>query len=425
MSGKWESLAVAAVLSASLNANAMENNNIERDDSPTKIETVSEYSDNLISDDMSMAWQVVPSREDLARDMKSDGEKLNDAMETLSDVARVGMHAARAMEGDPIAIGQVTEDVLEIGSVEEELEKHKVKGDSYSADECMYLSLLNCMATQQSNPTRISQKYGATREEYNKMKEEGKDNLYGGFLEYLSLTGDKELAKALGLPEEGVTPEVLNLVLANAPEIPYEKQEELYNKAKEDGRLNDYLEYGKVTFSKTAKYEKSQYEAGVSWQDAAKINFADFDNIKDMQNILIARYGENAKGLMLRAFASDGELAKSFGYKEGEFSPQELLVSLAYRQELPKETVDKMVTPQDNELADKVFDMIVNKEVKAFTFDSENQKSVSNIQSVIAQVNKREISEPAQKLSLELAEVHPQTKVNANAMLMASIRESR
>ena len=212
MSGKWESLAVAAVLSASLNANAMENNNIERDDSPTKIETVSEYSDNLISDDMSMAWQVVPSREDLARDMKSDGEKLNDAMETLSDVARVGMHAARAMEGDPIAIGQVTEDVLEIGSVEEELEKHKVKGDSYSADECMYLSLLNCMATQQSNPTRISQKYGATREEYNKMKEEGKDNVYGGFLEYLSLTGDKELAKALGLPEEGVTPEVLNLV---------------------------------------------------------------------------------------------------------------------------------------------------------------------------------------------------------------------
>ena len=425
MSGKWESLAVAAVLSASLNANAMENNNIERDDSPTKIETVSEHSDNLISDDMSMAWQVVPSREDLAREMKGDGEKLNDAMETLSDVARVGMHAARAMEGDPIAIGQVTEDVLEIGSAEEELQKLKIKGDSYSADECMYLSLLNCMATQQSNPTRISQKYGATPEEYNKMKEEGKYNVYGGFLEYLSLTGDKELAKALGLPEEGVTPEVLNLVLANAPEIPYEKQEELYNKAKEDGRLNDYLEYGKVTFSKTAQYEKSQNEAGVSGQDAAKINFADFDNIKDMQNMLIERYGENAKGLMLKAFCSDGELAKSFGYKEGEFSPQELLVSLAYRQELPKETVDKMVTPQDNELADKVFDMIVNKEVKAFTFDSENQKSESNIQSVIAQVNKREISEPAQKLALELSQVHPQTKVNANAMLMASIRESR
>ena len=425
MSGKWESLAVAAVLSASLNANAMENNNIERDDSPTKIETVSEHSDNLISDDMSMAWQVVPSREDLAREMKGDGEKLNDAMETLSDVARVGMHAARAMEGDPIAIGQVTEDVLEIGSAEEELQKLKIKGDSYSADECMYLSLLNCMATQQSNPTRISQKYGATPEEYNKMKEEGKYNVYGGFLEYLSLTGDKELAKALGLPEEGVTPEVLNLVLANAPEIPYEKQEELYNKAKEDGRLNDYLEYGKVTFSKTAQYEKSQNEAGVSGQDAAKINFADFDNIKDMQNMLIERYGENAKGLMLKAFCSDGELAKSFGYKEGEFSPQELLVSLAYRQELPKETVDKMVTPQDNELADKVFDMIVNKEVKAFTFDSENQKSESNIQGVIAQVNKREISEPAQKLALELSQVHPQTKVNANAMLMASIRESR
>ena len=71
--------------------------------------------------------------------------------------------------------------------------------------------------------TIISQKYGATPEEYNKMKEEGKYNVYGGFLEYLSLTGDKELAKALGLPEEGVTPEVLNLVLANAPEIPYEK----------------------------------------------------------------------------------------------------------------------------------------------------------------------------------------------------------
>ncbi len=425
MSGKWESLAVAAVLSASLNANAMENNNVERDDSPTKIETVSERSDNLISDDMSMAWQVVPSREDLAAEMKGDGEKLNDVMGTLNNVSRVGMHAARAMEGDPIAIGQVTEDVLEIGSAEEELEKHKVKGDSYSADECMYYSLLSCMTAQPSNPTRISQKYGATPEEYNKMKEEGKDNLYGGFLEYLSLTGDKELAKALGLPEEGVTPEVLNLVLANAPEIPYEKQEELYNNAKKDGRYNDYLEYEKVTLGKTAKYEKSQYDAGVSGQDAAKINFADFDNIKDMQNILIERYGENAKGLMFKAFCSDGELAKSFGYKEGEFSPQELLVSLAYRQELPKETVDKMVTPQDNELADKVFDMIVNKEVKAFSFDSENQKGVSNIQSVIAQVNKRELSEPAQKLSLELAEVHPQTKVNANAMLMASMRDSR
>ena len=85
MSGKWETLAVAAVVSASLNANAMENNNIVNDDNSTKIETQGERLDSLVVDDVSVSWQAVQSREELAKEMKEDSKNAHAVVDKLED----------------------------------------------------------------------------------------------------------------------------------------------------------------------------------------------------------------------------------------------------------------------------------------------------------------------------------------------------
>ena len=83
MSGKWESLAVAAILSTSLNANAMEENEVQRDENPTKIENITENSSSIIAEDMSEAWQVAPSKEGLISELKEDVMMFNQVMDTL------------------------------------------------------------------------------------------------------------------------------------------------------------------------------------------------------------------------------------------------------------------------------------------------------------------------------------------------------
>ena len=435
MSGKWESLAVAAILSTSLNANAMEENEVQRDENPTKIENITENSSSIIAEDMSEAWQVAPSKEGLISELKEDVMMFNQVMDTLETVAREGMLVARAMEGDPVAMTQIAEDVIAYTTDDNVIEEPD-QTNFFSEEQCMYYSLVECMVKQSSNPEYISQKYGATPEEFAQMQEEGKDNIFGTFLEYLSVVGDKELANALGVPEEGLTPKILNAVLASAPELPYEKQEEIYNNAMNDGRVdefNDAMRSG-LAYSPYKESNIMAKEAGLiepSGPDGATVSLGNFEDVKEINNTLVERYGENAKGLILKAFTCDNELAESFGYKEGEATPQALICMLTYSKELPKETVEKMVTPQDNELADKVFNTIVNEENKGFDFDSNTQKSVSNIPSIIAKINKKELSVPAQKLALDLAQIHPETKTNTNtntnmyALMMANMQASR
>ena len=74
------------------------------------------------------------------------------------------------------------------------------------------------------------------------MQKEGKENIYGDFLEYLATSGDKKLAETLGLKEDQMTPENITMALAYGPKIPYEVQEQLFNEAKEDGRYEKYKE---------------------------------------------------------------------------------------------------------------------------------------------------------------------------------------
>lgn len=336
---KWESLALATVLSASsMNAEAVdiEANVQHREDN--KIENVGQ----TLKEDSYLAWEEIVALENeqnssasnssverITEDMREDAQAFNETMEQLDYI----------YERQNVATNMVA----------------------------------SCLVSQQSNPVLISQRYGVDGGENEQMSASDSNYVYGDFLEYLAVECDKELAQMLGVPENQINPNNMVMALANMPKIPYEEQEALYNRAKEDGRAEayanqsnseSYLRYADRDFGDV--YEGNQARFQLSLNEARAMG----ETIKE-------RYGENAEALIVQAFNQDSELAKKLGYGDEKISAQQLIYCLANAEKLPQEVVDGLVTQEDRDNADKIFDVVVENGLQNSCFKFEEGVGVN------------------------------------------------
>lgn len=335
----WESLALATVLSASsMNAEAMDIEANVQHHEDNKIENVGQ----TLKEDSYLAWEEIvaleneqnssasnSSMERITEDMREDAQAFNETMERLDYI----------YERQNVATNMVA----------------------------------SCLVSQQSNPVLISQRYGVDGGENEQMSASDSNYVYGDFLEYLAVECDKELAQMLGVPENQINPDNMIMALANMPKIPYEEQEALYNRAKEDGRAEayanksnseSYLRYADRDFGDV--YEGNQARFQLSLNEARAMG----ETIKE-------RYGENAEALIVQAFNQDSELAKKLGYGDEKISAQQLIYCLANAEKLPQEVVDGLVTQEDRDNADKIFDVIVENGLQNSCFKFEEGVGVN------------------------------------------------
>ncbi len=345
---EWESLALAAVLAASsMDAEATGNEVNIQHPQEDKIENV----EQVLREDSNLAWDEV-----VAQENEQNSDTSNLSMEELPEVLK--------------------EDAQAFNDTMDQLDY------IYERQNVATNMVMFCLLNQQSNPVLISQKYGASSEEYEQMRANGNNYIYGDFLEYLAVECDKELAQMLGVPEDKITPANMVMALANMPEIPYEEQEALYNRAKEDGReeayhnqgyAERYLRYADRDFGNI--YEGNQASFHLSMSEA-----------RAMGEIIKERYGENAEALIVKAFCQDGELAKKLGYGDEKPSAQELIYYLANAEELPLDVVNGLVTQEDRDNADKIFGVIVENGLQnsCFEFDGDLEDGRKNYFSLVA-----------------------------------------
>ena len=433
MGKKWESLAVAALVSSSLSANGVEANNNVVEENGNKIEVVQENVKDTLKNDSTIAWEYVAnlkenlkqdnnemSKEELAQEMFKDGQDFNKIDSMMTNKID---EAINNNEPDEKIIGLMrTQEKL----WEEEFGRVENLPRDNSLEECASASVMKCMATQTTHKYRISQRYVTSDEEY----EQGKWN-YGDFLEYLATKGDKKIVEALGVKEDQMTPENITMALAYGPKIPYEVQEQLYNEAKEDGRYEEYKKnFTSIGGDKERYPELSLTEAFP--EGGARLSMG-IEKMNEFADSIAQRYGENANALLVKAFTGDKELAEKLGFKDEFPDAQQLVYMLACSEPLSKEAQDEMVSPKDREVADKVLDYMENKNHKVdfFTLNTNEQKGYNTVQDVVDMFDKEQdnnkIKDLGDKLKDELSNIHPKTenieKNNAMAVMFMMNRE--
>lgn len=380
MSGKWESMAVAALLSSTMNAQSapMENNNQDTEN-PNRIEVVQEDTRDTLRNDSAMAWEEVRN---MANVSPSNGNSSRES-------------AVESMRADSQTFNEVNS---------------RLNGN-VPLNECVERSVTECLVQQEGTHSRISQRYGASNDAH-----EG--NVYGDFLEYLATSGDKKLGRALGLSEDKMTPENITMALAYGPEISREMQEQIFNEARQDGRYEGYRNQTSSMGVMQERYPELSL-TGQMPEGGARLSIG-LEQSKEMCDKINQKYGENANALIVRAFTADKELAESFGFKKDEkVDAQQLIYMLAEAETLPKDVQDKLVTPKDRENADKVLDFMVNKDkdTKYFRFNSETQKGENKVQKVADNIR----GDKTFNLNKELSNIHPKTVTQDN-MSMAMMR---
>ena len=336
---KWESLALAAVLSASsMNAEAVDIEANVQHHEDNKIENVGQ----TLKEDSYLAWEEI-----VALENEQNSSASNSSVERITE----------DMREDAQAFNET------MGQLDYIYERQNVATNMVAS----------CLVSQQSNPVLISQRYGVDGGENEQMSASDSNYVYGDFLEYLAVECDKELAQMLGVPENQINPDNMVMALANMPKIPYEEQEALYNRAKEDGRAEayanqsnseSYLRYADRDFGDV--YEGNQARFQLSLNEARAMG----ETIKE-------RYGENAEALIVQAFNQDSELAKKLGYGDEKISAQQLIYCLANAEKLPQEVVDGLVTQEDRDNADKIFDVIVENGLQNSCFKFEEGVGVN------------------------------------------------
>lgn len=335
----WESLALATVLSASsMNAEAMDIEANVQHHEDNKIENVGQ----TLKEDSYLAWEEI-----VALENEQNSSASNSSVEKITEDMR--------------------EDAQEFNETMGQLDY------IYERQNVATNMVASCLVSQQSNPVLISQRYGVDGGENEQMSASDSNYVYGDFLEYLAVECDKELAQMLGVPEDQINPDNMVMALANMPKIPYEEQEALYNRAKEDGRAEayanqsnneSYLRYADRDFGDV--YEGNQARFQLSLNEARAMG----ETIKE-------RYGENAEALIVQAFNQDSELAKKLGYGDEKISAQQLIYCLANAEKLPQEVVDGLVTQEDRDNADKIFDVIVENGLQNSCFKFEEGVGVN------------------------------------------------
>lgn len=312
MSGKWESMAVAALLSSTMNAQSapMENNNQDTEN-PNRIEVVQEDTRDTLRNDSAMAWEEV---QNMAENMSSNNEN-----NQVSDVAQ-----------------SMREDAQEFNNVNERLDF--IASNETNDNENTLRTITEYMTNQESHPTRISQRYGIDSE-----NDENR-NVYGDFLEYLATSGDEQLGETLGVPENQRNPENITMALAYGPEIPYETQEQIYQDAREDGRYDDYREQSLSIASRRERYPELSLE-GEMPQNGARLSVG-MEQAEEFTNRIIQNYGENANGLINCALNGNRELAEQFGFGDEKVDAQQLIYMLAIAEPLSREVQDRLVKPK-------------------------------------------------------------------------------
>ena len=380
MSKGWESMAVAVLVSSSVNAQAIESNNRDNNVNNVKIEVVREDTRNTLRNDSAMAWEEVrnmvnvppsngnSSRESAVESMRADSQTFNEVNSRLN------------------------------GNV--------------PLNECVERSVTECLVQQEGTHSRISQRYGASNDAH-----EG--NVYGDFLEYLATSGDKQLGRALGLSDDKMTPENITMALAYGPEISREAQEQLFNDARQDGRYEEYRNQVSSMGVMQERYPELSM-AGEMPEGGARLSIG-LEQSMEMYDKINQKYGENANALIVRAFTADKELAEQFGFRDEKVDAQQLIYMLAEADTLPRDVQDRLVTPKDRENADRVLDFMVNKDkdTKYFSFNQETKKGENKVQEVGDNIRG---NDKTFNLNKELSNIHPKTVNTQDNMSMAVMR---
>lgn len=422
-------LSVAAVMAGSPASAEAQENVVSANENGNKIEYVQDNLRDELKNDSTVAWETVvssaqqlkepskdSSRDDTAQEMREDGKKFNKTDSIINKIEEAIINNEPKEKIDSLA--NAYNDAMK-----QDYDKTMATPKNLSMEECASNAVLECMSQQTSHKKRISQRYGVSDEEYEKMQAEGKDNVYGDFLEHLATSGDKKLGKALGISEEKMTPENITMALAYGPKIPYEKQEQLYKEALEDGRVDEYRKNSRSIAGNRERYPELSMD-GEQPKDAARLHIG-AEKSQELADKITERYGENANALLVKAFTCDKELAEKMGFKDEKPDAQQLVYMLANAEPLSKEDQNKMVTEQDRVVADKVLDHMGNKNHKEeyFTLNYKEQKGENSVQSVVDKVSGEQTADKTKslgnKLKEDLANIHPKTeKVSDNAMAM-------
>ena len=434
MSKKWESLAIAALVSSSLNANGVEANSDKIEENGNKIELVQENVRDTLKNDSIIAWEQVlglregngeentqSSREDVAQEMFKDGQEYN---KTDSMINECKNKIKQAIE-QGASLNEI--DSLENANFQA---MESLTGNN-SLKECASIAIFQCMATQTTHPKRISLRYGGDGKDYEQMLQERDDmvNVHADFLEYLATTGDKKLAEVFGVAEDKMLPEELTMALAYGPKIPYEVQEQLYNEAKKDGRLEEYKENCSSMGGQRERYP--ELDVMQAFPDGGARMSMGIEKMYEFADSISDRYGKNANALLIKAFTSDKELAENLGFEDEKPDAQQLVYMLAKGKPLSLEVQNELVSEKDRANADKVLDFMVNKNRKEgyFTMNYDEQKSENKVQSVVDMVKKeqsgKEIKNLENKLKEDSSNIYSKTEnVEKNmAIMFAKNRE--
>lgn len=353
MAKYWESIALAAVLSASsINASAADENVTSQDASDNSVEYTQDVRDEM-KDDSTLAWEEL-NRLDEGDLSEGEYSKEELALQMLLD--------ARKFKDDMLA--------LELADVEQ---SNEVDSPEKTAENLV----MSCMVSGQSEQRVIAHRYGCTPEEYEALRAEGKFYVYGDFLEHLAVNGDKELGAMLGVDADHMTPQVITMALALAPKIPYEKQEELYNRAMEDGRYDEYVKNGVASYRRYAENDLT----AVIPENGARVHIGLADS-QEMARIIKERYGSEAEVLIVDAMLGNEQLAQQFGYSDQDKPDhRQMIYNLAYGEKLPQEMIDSIATPERKEEVGVILNYVAENRLAfdCFEYDAEAEVSKSNL----------------------------------------------
>lgn len=459
MSGKWETLAVAAVVSASLNANAMENNNIVNDDNSTKIETQGERLDSLVVDDMSVSWQAVQSREELAKEMKEDSKNAHAVVNELED--------------------------YKCSTSEKSAQKH---GATYDVRVSKTIDNVNntvstTIVENVDGKNKDTYNFEYEREEFDTFKGYSKRVITAEVIETTNEKGEVETWERTDAEKRHIDPRAVSEYLGNDVVFEHEKisKEKHYYDEGECVKIEKHDEQKSPSYAKRFDEVKKTNKDGVE-----ETILANAYRTENGQNVYVgAMKGEdefsanrtedggkaylskkgdkatevrmNANGEIRGKKDNSGEITELSARKSKRlFKKLGRLANRYIRKISDEKNVDEYVNSvpdvENNdrclsEYFDNKVDMNEVNKIQEGRKDDyqerfENKSSISAEEVAIEKMaefggkevvtdkvddNAKEMSDAGKKLSEEMSNIHPQTKVNVstNAMLMASIMEGR
>lgn len=373
-----------------------------------KIEYIQDNLRDTLKSDSIIAWETLANNEQQLNTPPKDSSREDTTQELLKDSINFNNTSS--------IINKIKE--TKINNVPQKTSD----SNNLSIEECASNAILACMSQQTTHKRRIAQRYGTD----DIAQQEGNNNVYGDFLEYLATSGDKKLGKALGIPDEEMTPENITMALAYAPKIPYEIQETLYKEALDDGRVDKYDENSRYIAVNNERYSELSITDEMP-KDAARLSIG-IEKSNEFADRIRDRYGENANALLIKAFTGDKELAEKLGFKDEKPDAQQLVYMLACAEPISKEDQNKMITEQDRIAADNILDYISNKNHKTdyFTLNTKEQKAENSVQSVVDMFNNKQTADTAHdlasKLRDDLAKINPKTELANNTMAINMAR---